>query len=53
MEVRNDEEGAPSLVLTGAAGERADALGVVRTLISISHSAGVAVAVVILEGENP
>lgn len=53
MEVRNDEEGAPSLVLAGAAKDRADALGVARTIISISHSAGVAVAVVILEGDRP
>ena len=50
LEVTNDDEGAPSLELHGAAAEQASALGSTRTLISLSHAGGVAVAVVILEG---
>ncbi len=50
MEVVNAEDGAPRLELRGAARERADALGVKREIISISHAGGVSVAVVILEG---
>ena len=49
LAVVNDEGGAPSLVLSGAAGQRAGELGVSRTLLSLSHAGGVAVAVVVLE----
>jgi holo-[acyl-carrier protein] synthase len=49
LAVINDEAGAPSLVLSGAAGERARELSVSRTLLSLSHAGGVAVAVVVLE----
>lgn len=52
MEVRNSPDGAPELSFQGAARERADALGVTRISMSISHAAGVAVAVVILEGDD-
>ena len=38
----------PKLVMRGRAGAQADSLGVTRTLLTISHDAGVAVAVVIL-----
>ena len=51
MEVVNDAVGAPSLRLDGAASARAEALGVTRAPLSLSHAAGVAVAVVILEGD--
>jgi holo-[acyl-carrier protein] synthase len=51
LEVRR-AEGAPSLVLGGAAARAAAALGVVRVLVTITHDAGVAAAAVILEGER-
>ena len=41
--------GAPRLYLVGAAAARAAALGVQNVHLSITHAAGVAVAVVILE----
>ena len=41
--------GAPRLTLTGAAASRATALGVRSAHLSITHAAGVAFAVVILE----
>ncbi len=49
LAVVNDEAGAPSLVLSGAAGEHARKLGVRRILLSLSHAGGIAVAVVVLE----
>jgi len=52
MEVLRAADGAPSLQLTGKAGDRAREMGVIRTLVSLSHAGGVAVAVVILEGDN-
>lgn len=53
MEVVSDSEGAPSLALHGKAAERASAMGVSRTWISLSHAGGTAVAVVVLEGAAP
>jgi len=50
LEVVNDAGGAPSLRLGGAAQARFAALGAARALLSLSHAAGVAVAVVVLEG---
>jgi holo-[acyl-carrier protein] synthase len=50
LEVVNAADGAPSLRLAGAAQACADAKGVARALLSLSHAAGVAVAVVVLEG---
>jgi holo-[acyl-carrier protein] synthase len=50
MEVVNDAGGAPSLRLDGAASASAEAKGVTRALLSLSHAAGVAVAIVVLEG---
>jgi holo-[acyl-carrier protein] synthase len=47
--VNRTSSGAPRLTLTGAAASRASALGVRSTHLSITHAAGVAVAVVILE----
>ncbi len=50
MEVSNDDSGAPRLLLRGAARSYADALGVRRTWMSLSHAGGMAVAMVVLEG---
>jgi holo-[acyl-carrier protein] synthase len=50
IEVRKHPSGRPELFLTGAAKERADAMGVTQIHVSLSHDAGVAMAVVILEG---
>jgi holo-[acyl-carrier protein] synthase len=41
---------APALALAGAASRAAAGLGVTRTLVSLTHDGGVAVAVVVLEG---
>jgi holo-[acyl-carrier protein] synthase len=49
VEVRLGPLGAPGLVLSGAAREHADRLGVARSWLSISHDAGIAAAVVVLE----
>jgi len=51
IEVRSDARGAPRLEYLGAARAHADRLGVRRILVSITHDAGVAAAVVALEGE--
>lgn len=48
-EVVTADDGRPSLRLTGTVAERAEALGVTRTHVSLSHDAGIASAVVILE----
>jgi holo-[acyl-carrier protein] synthase len=50
MEVVNDSDGAPSLLLHGRAKEHADNIGVSHVLLSLSHAGGIAVAVVVLEG---
>lgn len=49
-EVLRDETGRPSLVLSGTVADRADEVGVTRLHVSISHDAGVAVAMVVCEG---
>lgn len=49
LEVVNAADGAPELVLRGAAASAAAARGAARVLLSLSHAAGVAIAVVILE----
>jgi holo-[acyl-carrier protein] synthase len=49
IEVVAGAGGAPGLVFTGAARERAAALGMTRALVTISHSDGLAIAVVVLE----
>jgi holo-[acyl-carrier protein] synthase len=51
VEVLSGNAGAPSVELTGRAGQVARELGVTRIHLSISHSAASAVAVAILEGE--
>jgi holo-[acyl-carrier protein] synthase len=49
-EVQTADTGRPSLVMTGSVASRAAELGVVHTHVSLSHDAGIASAVVILEG---
>lgn len=49
LKVRRGPRGAPQLLLSGAARAHAERLGVGRSHVSISHDAGVAVAVVVLE----
>jgi holo-[acyl-carrier protein] synthase len=50
VEVRRGALGAPVMALVGPAAARAAQLGVRRSHLSISHDAGVAAAVVVLEG---
>ncbi|MBX3131472.1 MAG: holo-ACP synthase [Polyangiaceae bacterium] len=52
VEVRRDPDGAPRLTWSGPAERRARERGVSRGLLSITHDAGVAAAVVILEGAS-
>lgn len=49
IEVANEWDGRPRLVLHGRAAERAAALGVVRTHLTLTHADQVAGAVVVLE----
>jgi holo-[acyl-carrier protein] synthase len=51
VEVRSDARGAPKLEYLGPARAHADRLGVRRILVSITHDAGVAAAVVALDGD--
>lgn len=48
-EVVSGDDGRPHLRLTGAVADRADALGVAHVHVSLSHDAGIASAVVVLE----
>ena len=52
VEVRRAESGCPSLNLSGGARVQIDQLGVERTWVSLSHEAGLACAMVILEGTD-
>jgi holo-[acyl-carrier protein] synthase len=49
-EVVLDDAGRPSLAISGTVRERADALGVTRLHVSMSHDGGIASATVIAEG---
>jgi holo-[acyl-carrier protein] synthase len=49
-EIRTDDNGRPSLSLSGSVAALAAELGVVQTAVSMSHDAGIASAVVVLEG---
>ena len=49
IEIRPDSRGAPHLEFLGAGLAHAERLGVRRILVSISHDAGVAAAVVVLD----
>lgn len=48
-EVITDEHGAPSMVMRGTVLARAQALGVTRVLLSLSHDGGHAIAMVVCE----
>jgi len=49
IEVANDSLGKPELCLTGSARQQLEQRGGSRTLLSLSHDGGQAIAVVILE----
>lgn len=49
IEVLNDESGKPQVQVKGEAGKRLEGIGASQMHVSISHSGGMAVAVVILE----
>jgi holo-[acyl-carrier protein] synthase len=51
-EVVREPSGRPVLVLGGSVLAAADALGVSRTHLSLSHDGGVATAFVVLEGDR-
>jgi holo-[acyl-carrier protein] synthase len=51
LEVQSAPKQPPQMALHGPARELADKMGVSRVLISITHDAGVAAAVAILEGD--
>jgi len=50
-EVRTDDAGRPSLVVSGSVAERAGDLGVTRWHVSLSHDGGIASATVIAEAD--
>ena len=50
IEVRNQRGGKPEIAWSGRALERARAMGVVATQLSLTHSREMAMAVVIVEG---
>ena len=49
FEILNEASGRPALIFHGAAREIADSMGVQRTSVSLTHTAEMAFAVVILE----
>ena len=49
-EVESEDSGRPLLILRGTVLAQADALGVTSVHLSLSHDAGIASAVVVLEG---
>ena len=51
VEVCRDESGQPSLDVTGTVAAAAQALGIARWHVSLSHDGGTVVAMVIAEGE--
>jgi holo-[acyl-carrier protein] synthase len=52
FEIGRDERGAPVLTLHGEALHRCQEMGVTNSLVSLSHTDQMAVAVVILEAQN-
>jgi len=50
FEVDRDLSGAPRMRFAGRAADAASSMGVARAHVSITHDAGVAAAVVVLEG---
>jgi holo-[acyl-carrier protein] synthase len=53
LEVAPAQDGPPRLIISGTGAQAADRLGVTRSLLTITHDAGVAAAVVILEADVP
>jgi holo-[acyl-carrier protein] synthase len=51
-EVHSGEDGRPHLTMRGTVAARAEQLGAGWTHISLSHDAGIASAVVVLEGDR-
>jgi len=51
IEIRPNARGGPQLTFLGSARTHADRLGVRRAFVSITHDAGVAAAVVVLESD--
>lgn len=49
-EITNDSDGRPSLTMAGSVAKRASTVAARRAHLSISHDAGIASAVVVLEG---
>ncbi len=52
MEVRNDTNGAPSILLCGAARDRAQSIGITNIHISISHCRQYATAYAVAVGDG-
>jgi holo-[acyl-carrier protein] synthase len=52
LEVSRADSGCPGLSLAGGARERAERAGVGRAWLSLSHEAGLACAMVVLEGRS-
>jgi holo-[acyl-carrier protein] synthase len=50
IEIVREPSGRPTLRFHGRAAQRADQMGVLRTSLSLTHSTGLAVASVLLEG---
>ena len=50
FEVTRERRGKPGLKLSGRAAAIAQRMGVVRTVISLTHTRGMALAVVVIEG---
>ena len=50
IEIRNEQDGRPVIELDGRAREMADALGVRRVFVSLTHTRELAAASVLLEG---
>jgi holo-[acyl-carrier protein] synthase len=51
-EVHSGQDGRPHLTMRGTVAARAEQLGASRTHVSLSHDAGIASAVVILESDR-
>ncbi len=52
FEIRRSDSGRPVLTLSGSARRRAEELGVQGLWVSLSHDAGQAIALVVLEGRQ-
>ena len=50
VQVRRDDSGRPELAVSGTVAQAAKMLGVSRWHLSLSHDAGVSVAIVVAEG---